>query len=139
MSRNKDIAYLHCLTGWDFKICRLIMKEFKWDLRTVERAYILSQDEELREKIENIVASVAESAAKAFEALKPAIENATEAFGQLAESIRPAIEEAHQKMMECQKPEVIAAAIDEEIYRLNHCMPKLDSEGINWADMRGEV
>lgn len=43
MSRNKDIAYLHCLTGWDFKICRLIMKEFKWDLRTVERAYILSE------------------------------------------------------------------------------------------------
>lgn len=134
MSRNKDIAYLHCLTGWDFKICRLIMKEFKWDLRTVERAYILSQDEELRENIENIIASVAEAAAKTFEALKPAIENATEAFGQLAESIRTATDAAHQKIMECQKPEVIAAAIDEEIYRLNHCMPKLDSEGINWAE-----
>lgn len=134
MSRNKDIAYLHCLTGWDFKICRLIMKEFKWDLRTVERAYILSQDEELREIIENIVASFAKSAAKAIEALKPAIENATEAFGQLAESIRTATDAAHQKIMECQKPEVIAAAIDEEIYRLNHCMPKLDSEGINWAE-----
>lgn len=140
MSRNKDIEYLHCLTGWDFKICRLIMKEFKWDLRTVERAYILSLDD--RENIENIVASVAEAAAKTFEDLKPAIENALEAFGQLGlwrcatqtESIRPAIETAHQKMMECQKPEVIAAAIDEEIYRLNHCMPKLDSEGINWAE-----
>lgn len=139
MSRNKDIEYLHCLTGWDFKICRLIMKEFKWDLRTVERAYILSQDEELRENIENIVASVAESATKALEALKPVIENATEAFGQLAESIRPSIEAAHQKMMECQKPEVIAAAIDDEICRLNPCMAKLDSEGINWADMRGDV
>lgn len=138
MSRNKDIAYFHCLTGWDFKTCRLIMKEFKWDLQTAERAYILSQDEELRENIEKIIASVAESAAKAFEALKPVIENAAEALGQLAESIRPALEAAHQSMIECQKPEVIEAAIDDEICRLNHCMPKPDSEEINWEDMKDD-
>lgn len=108
MSRNKDIAYLHDLTGWDFKTCRLIMKKISWDLQTVERAYILSQDEELRENIEKIIASVAESAAKAFEALRPVIENAAE---------------------------VIGAAIDEEICRLDHCMPKADSEGIDWEEI----
>lgn len=135
MSRNKDIAYLHDLTGWDFKTCRLIMKEFRWDLQTIERAYILSQDEGLRECIEKIIASVAEAVDKAFEALKPVIENAAEALGQLAENIRPVLDEAHQKMIEYQKPEVIEAAIDEDICRLNHCMPKADSEGINWEEM----
>ena len=135
MSRNRDIAYLHDLTGWDFKTCRLIMKEFSWDLQTVERAYILSQDEELRENIEKIIASVAESAAKAFEALKPVIENAAEALGHFAESIRPALEAAHQNMIEYQKPEVIGAAIDEEICRLDHCMPKPDSEDIDWEEL----
>lgn len=135
MSRNKDIAYLHDLTGWDFKTCRLIMKEFRWDLQTVERAYILSQDEELRETVENIVASVAEAAAKVFEALKPVIENAAEVLGHLAENIRPVLEAAHQNMIECQKPEVIGAAIDEEICRLDHCMPKPDSEDIDWEEM----
>ena len=135
MSRNKDIAYLHDLTGWDFKTCRLIMKEFKWNLQTVERAYILSQDEELRENIENIIASFAESAAKAFEALKPVIENTAKVIGQLAENIKPVLEAAHQNMIEYQKPEVIGAAIDEEICRLNHCMPKPDSEGIDWEEM----
>lgn len=135
MSRNKDIAYLHDLTGWDFKTCRLIMKKFKWNLQTVERAYILSQDEELREKIENIIASVAESAAKAFEALKPVIENTAKVIGQLAENIKSVLNAAHQNMIEYQKPEVIGAAIDEEICRLNHCMPKPDSEGIDWEEM----
>lgn len=135
MSRNKDIAYLHALTGWDFKTCRLIMKKFSWDLQTVERAYILSQDEELRENIEKIIASVAESAAKAFEALMPVIENTVEVLGQWVESIRPALEAAHQTMIEYQKPEVIGAAIDEEICRLDHCMPKPDSEDIDWEEL----
>lgn len=135
MSRNKDIAYLHDLTGWDFKTCRLIMKEFSWDLQSVERAYILLQDEELRENIEKIIASVAETAAKVLEALKPFIENAAEVLGKLAESIRPVLEAAHQNMIEYQKPEVIGAAIDEEICRLNHCMPKPDSEDIDWEEL----
>lgn len=134
MSRNKDIEYLHDLTGWDFKICRLIMKEFRWDLQAVERAYILSQDEELRENIENIIASVAEASAKALEALKPVIENSVKVIGQLAEDIKPFLEAAHQNMIEYQKPEVIGAAIDEEICRLNHCMPKPDSEDIDWEE-----
>lgn len=134
MSRNKDIAYLHDLTGWDFKTCRLIMKEFSWDLQSVERAYILLQDEELRENIEKIIASVAETAAKVLEALKPFIENAAEVLGQLAEKIRPVLEAANQNMIEYQKPEVIEAAIDDKICRLNHCMPKPDSDGIDWEE-----
>ena len=99
MSRNKDIAYLHCLTGWDFKTCRLIMKEFKWDLQTVERASGAVGAERGRQ---------------------------------------PVFDAARQNMIECQKTEVIEAAIDEEICRLNHCMPKPDSEEINWEDMKDD-
>lgn len=31
MSRNKDIKYLHELTGWSYKYCRQKMKENHWD------------------------------------------------------------------------------------------------------------
>lgn len=135
MSRNKDIAYLHDLTGWDFKTCRLIMKKSNWDLQMVERAYILSQDEELRESIENIAASVVEAATKAFEAIKPIVETVVEVLGKFAEDIKPVLEAAYQNMIECQKPEVIGAAIYEEICRLDHCMPKPDSEDIDWEEL----
>lgn len=89
----------------------------------------------MRENIENIIASVAESVAKAFEALRPVIENAVEVLGKFAEDIKPVLEAAHQNMIEYQKPEVIGAAIDEEICRLDHCMPKPDSEDIDWEEL----
>ena len=138
MSRNKDIAYLHRLTGWDFKTCRLIMKEFKWDLQTVERAYMLSQNDDLKDSIVNITSAVAEAAARLFENLVSVTETVNKAFEELALNIRPVFDAARQNMIECQKTEVIEAAIDEEICRLNHCMPKPESEGINWEDMKDD-
>ena len=32
MSRNKDIKYLHDVTGWSYKLCRQKMKDNNWDL-----------------------------------------------------------------------------------------------------------
>lgn len=32
MSRNKDIKYLHDVTGWSYKTCRQKMKDNHWDL-----------------------------------------------------------------------------------------------------------
>lgn len=48
---------------------------------------------------------------------------------------KPVLEAAHQNMIEYQKPEVIGAAIDEEICRLDHCMPKPYSEDIDWEEL----
>lgn len=70
MSRNKDIAFLHEVTGEPYSVCRARMKAVKWDLG---KALLYPN---CLDAISNL-----------FNGLKPCIANMCEAMGNLCHSL----------------------------------------------------
>ena len=70
MSRNKDIAFVHKVTGQPYRVCRARMKKCNWNI-----AKVIFWDSEF---------SVL---TKSFALLKPAIADLCDSFGDLCHNI----------------------------------------------------
>ena len=78
MSRNKDIEYLHSITGWSYKECRTRLKKAHWRLSAVPWLALKECNDQLT---------------LAYNRLKPIIADTCEALGNMFCSVADSFRE----------------------------------------------
>ena len=81
MSRNKDIKYLHTVTGWSYKDCRAKLKQAHWNLSGVPWIALKGCTDQLT---------------IAYNRLKPVIADTCEALGNMFCSMADSLREVRE-------------------------------------------
>lgn len=80
MSRNKDIKFMHQVSGWSYKTCRQKMKEHHWDLWSAlgydeALQYLVNRFPQLCKEVADSIQNMVEYAVDAMNNFADAIKN----------------------------------------------------------------